>query len=40
LEDGSTVPVTILGASDGLAVVEGVSVGDVLLLPFERPSEG
>ncbi len=39
LTDGTTVPVTILGASDGLAVVSGVSAGEVILLPFDR-SEG
>ncbi|MDH5422215.1 MAG: peptidoglycan-binding protein [Acidimicrobiia bacterium] len=39
LADGTEVPVTIVGASDGLAVVDGVSVGDELLLPFERPPE-
>jgi len=36
LPDGSTRTVTLLGVADGLAVVEGISVGDSILLPFER----
>jgi Putative peptidoglycan binding domain len=33
--DGSHIPVVVVASSDGLAVVEGVDSGDVILLPME-----
>lgn len=39
LEDGSQVPVAVLGSSDGLAVVDGVEVGQALLLPVVGEEE-
>jgi peptidoglycan hydrolase-like protein with peptidoglycan-binding domain len=36
LADGTTVEVEVLAVADGLAVVEGVSAGDVILLPVEE----
>lgn len=33
--DGSHIPVVVVASSDGLAVVEGVDPGDVILLPME-----
>lgn len=38
--DGGQIPVTIVEASNGIAVVEGVGVGDVILLPvMSEPSQ-
>ncbi|MEX2652250.1 MAG: peptidoglycan-binding domain-containing protein [Acidimicrobiia bacterium] len=34
-DDGSQIPVDILAAADGLAVVDGLEVGDVIMLPVE-----
>jgi hypothetical protein len=36
LADGTSVDVEVLAVADGLAVVEGVSEGDVILLPVEE----
>jgi hypothetical protein len=36
LADGTTIEVEVLAVADGLAVVEGVSAGDVILLPVEE----
>lgn len=35
LEDGSTVPIAIVESANGIAVVEGVEPGTVILLPVE-----
>lgn len=37
LESGETVAVSVIESTDALAVVEGVSVGDVVVLPFGDP---
>ena len=39
LESGETVEVELVASHAGLAVVEGVEIGDVLLLPFTAPPE-
>jgi peptidoglycan hydrolase-like protein with peptidoglycan-binding domain len=38
--DGSVIPVTVVEASNGIAVVEGVSAGDVILLPVDEEPVG
>lgn len=38
LPNRSTRAVVILGSSDGLAVIDGVELGETILLPFERPA--
>lgn len=40
LADGTTVPITVVVSTGGLAVVSGVEVGDVLRLPFSAPPDG
>lgn len=35
LQDGSQVPVTVVAAADGLAVVDGIEAGEVVLLSIE-----
>lgn len=40
LADGTTVPITVVVSTGGLAVVDGVEPGDVLLLPFAAPPDG
>ncbi len=39
LPDATIRHVEILGSSDGLAVVDGLDVGELILLPFERPGD-
>ncbi len=38
--DGERVPVTIVAASQGVAVVDGIDVGTVVVLPFENEGTG
>ncbi|GBE21817.1 putative peptidoglycan binding domain protein [bacterium BMS3Bbin01] len=38
--DGERVPVTIVAASQGVAVVDGIDVGTILQLPFETTGQG
>jgi hypothetical protein len=37
--DGRTIPVDVIASTGGLAVVEGINVGDVLMLPFRAPGQ-
>lgn len=37
LASGESVPVTVAASTDALAIVDGVEVGDVVLLPFGEP---
>lgn len=38
-EDGTDVSIDVLASTGGLAVVRGIEVGDVVLLPFAEPPE-
>lgn len=40
LVSGESVPVEVVESTDALAVVSGIEVGDVVLLPFGDPSAG
>lgn len=36
--DGRTIPVDVIASTGGLAVVDGIDVGDLLVLPFRTPA--
>jgi len=40
LADGSEVPIDVVVSTGGLAVVSGIEVGDVVVLPFADPADG